>query len=196
MQKTKALNWRFSREYQKSGKAEYKSWQIFVFCWGTCSGNSRRAPEVWSCLVYVSFLLHDLVTGGIPHAGSWHIILTQVPYPCVVHQKLPKHHNMVFVSHIPMCMGHILILLTFYHMPAPCIRHLKLCMFLREWLIWFYILENATSLYFKTRLCVFQSRYIRNMLVPWYRGWKFIAFTEVDSHSNDSYLKSPLKHCF
>ena len=31
MQKTKALSWLFSREYQKSGKAEYKSWQIFVF---------------------------------------------------------------------------------------------------------------------------------------------------------------------
>ena len=128
-----------------------------------CQGDLLKSDHD---LAYVSFLPHDLVTGGIPHAGSWHIILTQVPYPCVVHQKLPKHHNMVFVSHIPMCMGHILILLTFYHMPAPCIRHLKLCMFLREWLIWFYILENATSLYFKTRLCVFQSRYIRNMLVP------------------------------
>ena len=42
------------------------------FCWGTCLGISRGAPEVWARLAYVSFLPHDLVTGGIPHTGSRH----------------------------------------------------------------------------------------------------------------------------
>ena len=42
------------------------------FCWGTCLGISRGAPEVWARLAYVSFLPHDLVTGGIPHTGFRH----------------------------------------------------------------------------------------------------------------------------
>ena len=69
MLKTKALNWLFSREHQKSGKADHKNRQIF--CWGTCLGISRGAPEVWARLAYVSFLPHDLVMGGIPHTGFW-----------------------------------------------------------------------------------------------------------------------------
>ena len=40
------------------------------FCWGTCLGISRGVPEVWARLAYVSFLPHDLVTGGIPHTDS------------------------------------------------------------------------------------------------------------------------------
>ena len=39
-------------------------------CWGTCLKTSRGVPEVWARLAYVSFLPHNLVTGGLPHTGS------------------------------------------------------------------------------------------------------------------------------
>ena len=48
MQKTKALSWLFSREYQKSGKAEYKSWQIFVFLLGYMLRKFQGDP--WSLI--------------------------------------------------------------------------------------------------------------------------------------------------
>ena len=64
MQKTKALNWLFSRECQKSGKAGR-----FLFLRGGCSGNSRG--KIWGLIsLAIRALPHDLVTGGIPHAGS------------------------------------------------------------------------------------------------------------------------------
>ena len=70
MQKTKALSWLFSREYQKSGKAEYKSWQIFVVVVGVHAQEIPGGPlKSDHGLAYVSFLPHDLVTGGIPHTG-------------------------------------------------------------------------------------------------------------------------------
>ena len=62
MQKTKALSWLFSREYQKSGKAEYKSWQIFVFFllgymlrkfqgdpWSLITPCICQLPSSWPC---------------------------------------------------------------------------------------------------------------------------------------------------
>ena len=51
------------------------------FCWGTCLGISRGVPEVWARLAYVSFLPHDLVTGGIPHTGSRQVPMRVVRRP-------------------------------------------------------------------------------------------------------------------
>ena len=42
------------------------------FCWGMCVGTSRGVPEVWTHNAYVSFLPHDVITGGSPHTGSQH----------------------------------------------------------------------------------------------------------------------------
>ena len=73
MQKTKAMNWLFSRKYQKSGKAEYKSRQIFVFFFvvGVHAQEIPGGPlKSDHDLAYVSFLPHDLVTGWILHTGS------------------------------------------------------------------------------------------------------------------------------
>ena len=65
MQKTKALNWIFSREYQKSGKAGR-----FLFFGGVDAQEIPGGkPEVWLALPS-ELLPHKLVTGGIPHAGS------------------------------------------------------------------------------------------------------------------------------
>ena len=76
MQKTKALSWLFSREYQKSGKAEHRSRQIFfIFCWGTCLGISRAGPEVWSYLalhISASFLMTLSRAGFLTLASSRH----------------------------------------------------------------------------------------------------------------------------
>ena len=76
MQKTKALNWLFSREYEKSGKAGR-----FLFLGGWMLRKFQgEEPEVW--LALPSELWHDLVTGGIPHAGSWHSHLHLPNSPC------------------------------------------------------------------------------------------------------------------
>ena len=60
----------FSRVCQKSGKAEYKGWQTLVF-WVHAQEIPGGSPEIWLALPIRS-LPHDLVTGGIPHAGSRH----------------------------------------------------------------------------------------------------------------------------
>ena len=59
------------------------------FCWGTCLGISRGVPEVWARLAYVSFLPHDLVTGGIPHTGFQQISFSS---PCCRRFELPWIH--------------------------------------------------------------------------------------------------------
>ena len=65
MQKAKALIWLFSREYQKSGKAGR-----FLFLGGVDAQEIPGGkPEVWFALPS-ELLPHDLVTDGIPHAGS------------------------------------------------------------------------------------------------------------------------------
>ena len=74
MQKTKALIWLFSREYQKSGKAE----QILIFGGLDAQEIPGGKPEVWLALPS-ELLPHDLVTGGIPYAGSWHIPVVFLP---------------------------------------------------------------------------------------------------------------------
>ena len=49
----------------------WKSRQILIFLGGGCSGNSRG--KTWGLIsLAIRALLHDLVTGGIPHAGSRH----------------------------------------------------------------------------------------------------------------------------
>ena len=74
MQKTKALDWVFSRECQKSGKAGR-----FLFLEGGCSGNSR--VESWGLIsLAIRALPHDLVTGGIPHAGSRQSLAAYTPW--------------------------------------------------------------------------------------------------------------------
>lgn len=78
-------------------------------------------------------------------------------------------------------------------MPAPYTRRLKLYMFIREWVIWLYILENAPSPYFQSVFIPEQKpyKYVSSTI----QRLEFIAFTEVDSPINDSYLKSLLR-CF
>ena len=66
MQKTKALRVEFFQRISE----EWKSRQILIFCGGGCSGNSRG--KTWGLIsLAIRALPHDLVTGGIPHAGSW-----------------------------------------------------------------------------------------------------------------------------
>ena len=60
---------------QKSGKAEYKGRQTLVF-WVRAQEIPGGKPEIWLALPIRS-LPHDLVTGGIPHAGSRQSILSQ-----------------------------------------------------------------------------------------------------------------------
>ena len=78
MQKTKALIWLFSREYQKSGKAENKGRQILIFGGVDAQEIPGGKPEVWLALPS-ELLPHDLVTGGIPYAGSWHVPVVFLP---------------------------------------------------------------------------------------------------------------------
>ena len=63
------------------------------FCWGTCLGISRGVPEVWARLSYVSFLPHDLVTGGIPHTGSRQSVC--IPIPKKGNAKACSHYRTI-----------------------------------------------------------------------------------------------------
>ena len=66
MQKTKALIWLFPENIRRVKK------QADSYFWGGgCSGNSRG--KTWGLIsLAIRALPHDLVTGGIPHAGSRH----------------------------------------------------------------------------------------------------------------------------
>ena len=66
MQKTKALIWLFPENIRRVEKQANSN-----FFGGGCSGNSRG--KTWGLIsLAIRALPHDLVTGGIPHAGSWH----------------------------------------------------------------------------------------------------------------------------
>ena len=66
MQKTKALNWLFPEKVRRVEKQADS-----YFLGGGCSGHSRG--KTWGLIsLAIRALPHDLVTGGIPHSGSWH----------------------------------------------------------------------------------------------------------------------------
>ena len=66
MQKTKALIWLFPENIRRVEKQadSYFFWEV------DAQEIPGGTPEAWSCPCVLSgFLPHDLVTGGIPHAG-------------------------------------------------------------------------------------------------------------------------------
>ena len=66
MHKTKALIWLFPENIRGVEK------QADSYFGGGCSGNSRG--KTWGLIsLAIRALPHDLVTGGIPHAGSRHL---------------------------------------------------------------------------------------------------------------------------
>ena len=68
MQKTKALSWLFPECVRKVEKQSTKAGRFLVF--GAHAQEIPRGhPEIWLTLPIRS-LPHDLVMGGIPHAGS------------------------------------------------------------------------------------------------------------------------------
>ena len=71
------MSWLFSREYQISGKAEYKGRQILILGGVDAQEIPGGKPEVWLTLSS-ELLPHDLVMGGIPHAGSQHTSIESV----------------------------------------------------------------------------------------------------------------------
>ena len=76
MQKTKALIWLFPENIRRVEKQADS-----CFLGGGCSGNSKG--KTWGLIsLAIRALPHDLVTGGIPHAGSWHSHLHLPNSPC------------------------------------------------------------------------------------------------------------------
>ena len=71
------MSWLSSREYQISGKAEYKGQQILILGGVDAQEIPGGKPEVWLTLSS-ELLPHDLVMGGIPHAGSQHTSMESV----------------------------------------------------------------------------------------------------------------------
>ena len=67
MQKTETLTWLFPENVRRVEKQSTKAGRCLL---GYMLRNFQRGPEVWARLANVSFLPHDLVTGGIPHTGS------------------------------------------------------------------------------------------------------------------------------
>ena len=67
MQETKALIWLFSENIRR---VEKQADSFFLGGGVDAQEIPGGTPEVWSCPCILSgFLPHDLVTGGIPHAG-------------------------------------------------------------------------------------------------------------------------------
>ena len=65
MQKSKALSWFFPENIRRVKKQADS-----YFLGGVCSGNSMG--KTWGLIsLAIRALPHDLVTGGIPHTGSW-----------------------------------------------------------------------------------------------------------------------------
>lgn len=80
-------------------------------------------------------------------------------------------------------------------MPAPYTRRLKLYMFIREWVILaLHSWKCPISLLSEQSVFILEQKpykYVSSTI----QRLEFIAFTEVDSPINDSYLKSLLR-CF
>ena len=70
MKKTKALSWLFPECVRRVEKQSTKAGRFLV--WGVHAQEIPGGhPEIWLALP-VRSLPHDLVTGGVPHAGSQH----------------------------------------------------------------------------------------------------------------------------
>ena len=61
------------------------------FLAGRCSRISRGTPEAWSrlCICRASFLM-TFATGGVPHAGSWHLVFPILLFSSISLQ--PRQH--------------------------------------------------------------------------------------------------------
>ena len=74
MQRTNALNWLFPEKVRRVKKQSTKTGRFLL---GYMLKNFQRGPWVWARLAYVSFLPHNLVTGGLPHTGSRHFLIVR-----------------------------------------------------------------------------------------------------------------------